>query len=302
MSNMKLLSSEEALKRQMERLEKRKGKRVANTRKHPRRDEASDKGVVARFPADVFVYFDPGPMLKQVDQLLFLEDETCLTKIDELIAYAIERLDKAADEAVIQTKGELLDQYLHGGKEAWEPEKDIEIWQQWKELKALEAEDDEGDEEDEVEPKEQFDALEGHASKDNLEIDPPVKEVECTKLAKPRMIDQCRRALSARVKWAGVYLRISWRIRTLCEYSPLSVEEYSPQSVEDYSPLSNEMSIEEYTIEEYTPGKLEDDESQQTPRMEMDEADVEYFKNFEMQLTEFINKREGHKMDFSTSF
>ncbi|KAK1552713.1 hypothetical protein Q3G72_022206 [Acer saccharum] len=54
---------------------------VEKTRKHPRRDEASDKGVVARFPADVFVYFDPGLMLKQVDQLLFLEDETCLTKV-----------------------------------------------------------------------------------------------------------------------------------------------------------------------------------------------------------------------------
>ena len=50
------------------------------------------------------------------------------------------------------------------------------------------------------------------------------------------------------------------------EYSPLSVVEYSPQSVKDYSPLLDEMSIEENTIEKYTTGILEDDESQQSPR------------------------------------
>ncbi|KAK0585138.1 hypothetical protein LWI29_023904 [Acer saccharum] len=86
------------------------------------------------------------------------------------------------------------------------------------------------------------------------------------------------------------------------EYSPMSVEEYSPQLVEDYSPLLDEMSIEENTIEEYTPGTLEDDESQQSPRIEMDEEYIEGYRNFEKLLTEFINKLEGHQMDFNTSF
>ncbi|KAI9197705.1 hypothetical protein LWI28_002809 [Acer negundo] len=86
------------------------------------------------------------------------------------------------------------------------------------------------------------------------------------------------------------------------EYSPLLVEDYSPQSVEIYSPLSNEMSTEENTIEKYTPRTLEDDESQQSPRSEMDKATVEWFRNYEKQLTEFIKKLEGHKIDFSTNF
>ncbi|KAK0572171.1 hypothetical protein LWI29_027194 [Acer saccharum] len=85
------------------------------------------------------------------------------------------------------------------------------------------------------------------------------------------------------------------------EYSPMSVEEYSPQSVENYSPLLDEMSIEENTIEEYTPGMLEDDENQQSSRMEMDEADIEGYRNFEIQLAGFITKLEGHNMDLSSS-
>ncbi|KAI9178225.1 hypothetical protein LWI28_024079 [Acer negundo] len=51
------------------------------------------------------------------------------------------------------------------------------------------------------------------------------------------------------------------------EYSSLLVEDYSSQSVEIYLSLSDEMSTEENTIEEYTPGTLEDDESQQSPRI-----------------------------------
>ncbi|KAK0582022.1 hypothetical protein LWI29_020550 [Acer saccharum] len=86
------------------------------------------------------------------------------------------------------------------------------------------------------------------------------------------------------------------------EYSPMSVEEYSPQLVEDYSPLLDEMSIEENTIKEYTPGTLEDDESQQSPRIEMDEEYIEGYRNFEKLLAEFVNKLEGHQMDFNTSF
>ncbi|KAI9185200.1 hypothetical protein LWI28_005244 [Acer negundo] len=79
------------------------------------------------------------------------------------------------------------------------------------------------------------------------------------------------------------------------EYSPLLVEDYSPQSVEIYSPLSDEMSTEEITIEEYTPGTLEDDESQQSPRSEMDEATIEWFRNYEKQLAEFIKKLEDNE-------
>ena len=79
------------------------------------------------------------------------------------------------------------------------------------------------------------------------------------------------------------------------------MEEYSPHSVEDDSPFADEMSIEENTIEEYTPGTLEDDESQQSPRIEMDEAYIEGYRNFERLLAEFINKLEDQKMDFSVS-
>ncbi|KAK0586055.1 hypothetical protein LWI29_000233 [Acer saccharum] len=86
------------------------------------------------------------------------------------------------------------------------------------------------------------------------------------------------------------------------EYSPMSVEEYSPQLVEDYSPLLDEMSIEENAIEEYTLGTLEDDESQQSPRIEMDEEYIEGYRNFEKLLAVFVNKLEGHQMDFNTSF
>ena len=79
------------------------------------------------------------------------------------------------------------------------------------------------------------------------------------------------------------------------------MEENSPHSVEDDSPFADEMSIEENTIEEYTPGTLEDDESQQSPRIEMDEAYIEGFRNVKMLLAEFINKLKNQKMDFSTS-
>ncbi|KAI9196728.1 hypothetical protein LWI28_026483 [Acer negundo] len=86
------------------------------------------------------------------------------------------------------------------------------------------------------------------------------------------------------------------------EYSPLSVEEYSPQSVEDYSLLLNGMSIEENNIEEYSLERLEDDESHQSPRIEVDESEIEWEHNFQRLKTEFIEKLESHKMDRSTSF
>ncbi|KAK0607075.1 hypothetical protein LWI29_008907 [Acer saccharum] len=262
MLNVKF-SSEEALKRQMERLEKRKGKKAAttsstptvifndgvdqpervtpaveNSKKQPRREEISDD-VMARFPTDTCHYSDPGPILKEVDQLLFPKDKTRLTKIgasrvvdwgltgaiqsqiflrkdvknlskkftslsssnsklkkevretksgaekalkevsdklakveeenarlraflksskenmsqtDDMLVDVIERLDKATDKAVIQTRGRLMQQYLLGETDTWDVAKDIEIWEQWKKLKELE------DEVEDVEPQEQFDA------------------------------------------------------------------------------------------------------------------------------------------------
>ncbi|KAK0584267.1 hypothetical protein LWI29_010285 [Acer saccharum] len=79
-------------------------------------------------------------------------------------------------------------------------------------------------------------------------------------------------------------------------------EVYSPMSVEEYSPLLDEMPIEENTIEQYTPGTFEEDESQQSPRIEMDEEYIEGYRNYEKLLAEFVNKLEGHQMDFNTSF
>ncbi|KAK0595076.1 hypothetical protein LWI29_003245 [Acer saccharum] len=79
-------------------------------------------------------------------------------------------------------------------------------------------------------------------------------------------------------------------------------EVYSPMSVEEYSPLLDEMPIEENTIEQYTPGTFEEDESQQSPRIEMDAEYIEGYRNYEKLLAEFVNKLEGHQMDFNTSF
>ncbi|KAK0589221.1 hypothetical protein LWI29_011199 [Acer saccharum] len=89
----------------MERLKKKKGKRAATvaptplvvlnegidqlesvapsiekSKKHSCREDVFDD-VVVRFSADTCLYFDPSSMLKEVDKLLFLEDENRLTKI-----------------------------------------------------------------------------------------------------------------------------------------------------------------------------------------------------------------------------
>ncbi|KAK2642238.1 hypothetical protein Ddye_024001 [Dipteronia dyeriana] len=102
-SNMRpLICPTEALKRQ---IEKNKGKKVVTElkvisigkdktvdstepitltvdklRKLPRLEEPSSDSLTVRFPTDISVYYDPGPMLKEVDQLLFLKDETRFTK------------------------------------------------------------------------------------------------------------------------------------------------------------------------------------------------------------------------------
>ncbi|KAK1592162.1 hypothetical protein Q3G72_020456 [Acer saccharum] len=108
MSNLKLLSSEGALKRQMDMIKKRKGKKVANvlapqivkptekvafiepsnpltkkSKKHSRPDEEGlDEGLVIKFPSNMSLYLDLSSMVKQAEQLLFPKDEARLTKIE----------------------------------------------------------------------------------------------------------------------------------------------------------------------------------------------------------------------------
>ncbi|KAK1568847.1 hypothetical protein Q3G72_029684 [Acer saccharum] len=160
MSNVKLLSSEEALKRQMVRLEKRKCKRAATvsttqsvvstegidqpesvapaikkSRKRPRRERPPMKSQLflrkdvknlskkvaslsstnwklkkevkeTKYKAEKALKDDSDKLAKakkenaQLRASLKLSEEK-LSQTDELFAYAMERLDKAADEAVI---------------------------------------------------------------------------------------------------------------------------------------------------------------------------------------------------------
>ncbi|KAK0571605.1 hypothetical protein LWI29_018762 [Acer saccharum] len=74
--------------------------------------------------------------------------EDKLSQTDKMLTDALERLDKAVDEAVIETRGKLMQEYLLGHTDTWDPEKEIKVWDQWKELKALKI-DDEGDGEEE---------------------------------------------------------------------------------------------------------------------------------------------------------
>ncbi|KAK1557038.1 hypothetical protein Q3G72_016580 [Acer saccharum] len=263
MSNMKLLSTKDALKMQMERINKRKWKRAANVpaskeveqvervepiepltlskkaKKHLHPDdESSGKGLVMKFPSDVSIYSYPGPMLKRSDQLLFPEDESRLLKIGAsratnwgvVGAYqalqaqlflrknvkslskkvssltssnakmkkdlneakyveagakeamkgaveklseadAFERLDKAVDKAVIETRGKLMQEYLLGQNDTWDAEKKINLWEQWKKLKALDIDDEGDDGEKGVEPNEQIESINERVSEDNAEID-----------------------------------------------------------------------------------------------------------------------------------
>ncbi|KAK0601630.1 hypothetical protein LWI29_025936 [Acer saccharum] len=171
MSNLKLISFEEALKRQMERIEKRKGKRAAHVpapkvqetinvepsdsielaskkKKRPcSNDEASSINV--KFSPDICIYLNLSSMLKQVDQLLFPKDD--------------DRLGKMRHSRVV-------DWGLTGAFQ--DTMKEIEVWEQWKKLKALEVKDVYGVDKD-FAPKEQSDAI-GQTSKDISEIDPPV--------------------------------------------------------------------------------------------------------------------------------
>ncbi|KAI9178093.1 hypothetical protein LWI28_022617 [Acer negundo] len=141
------------------------------SKKCPRREEVSDD-VAAKFSADTCIYSDPGLMLKDVNQLLFREDETRLTKIgaSRVVNWGLtgvfHRLYKAANEAVIQTKDRLMQQYMLGETDTWDAAKDIEISEQWKNLEELK------DEVEDVEPKEQSDVT-GQVNKDDIEVDPP---------------------------------------------------------------------------------------------------------------------------------
>ncbi|KAK1586673.1 hypothetical protein Q3G72_004906 [Acer saccharum] len=92
--------------------------------------------------------------------------EEKVSQIDKMLAYAIERLGKVADEVVIQTRVRLMQQYLLGETNTWDAAKDIKIWEQWKELRELE------DEAEDVEPKEKSDAAR-QVNKDDIDVDPP---------------------------------------------------------------------------------------------------------------------------------
>ncbi|KAK0586772.1 hypothetical protein LWI29_012050 [Acer saccharum] len=230
MSNTKFLSTEKALKRQMERIKKKKGKRVANilalkevepvekvvfikpssppAKKAKKRlcpdEENSDDGLVIKFPFDISIYSYPSLMLKRSDQLLFLEDETRLSKIGtsraiDWGAQLFRRKDvKSLSKKVssLTSSNVKIKKVLEearsaeaGAKEAMkgaivkDAKKEIDLWEQWKKLKTLDVDDDDGDDEEKsVESNEQNDVDvegkvseddEGKVSEDNAEVDPP---------------------------------------------------------------------------------------------------------------------------------
>ncbi|KAK0604145.1 hypothetical protein LWI29_012518 [Acer saccharum] len=60
----------------------------------------------------------------------FLESsEKKLAQSDELLVDALERLNKATDEAVIETRGKIMQEYLLGQTNTWEAQKDIDVWE-----------------------------------------------------------------------------------------------------------------------------------------------------------------------------
>ncbi|KAK0577798.1 hypothetical protein LWI29_000289 [Acer saccharum] len=86
-------------------------------------------------------------------------------------ADAFERLDKAVDKDVIETRGKLMQEYLLGQNDTWDAEKKINLWEQWKKLKALDIDDEGDDGEKGVEPNEQIESIDERVSEDNAEID-----------------------------------------------------------------------------------------------------------------------------------
>ncbi|KAK2641461.1 hypothetical protein Ddye_023224 [Dipteronia dyeriana] len=144
--------------------------------KQPCQDDPLTEAVVAKFPVNISVYSDLGPMLKEVDQLIFPKDEDLFSQIgasrvidlglmgraalvasekklsdtDDMLVDALEKLDKATDEAVIQTNGKLMNQDLLGETDSWRLENVIEIWEQWRKLKKLKQAEDQKDEVDTV--------------------------------------------------------------------------------------------------------------------------------------------------------
>ncbi|KAK2659475.1 hypothetical protein Ddye_006008 [Dipteronia dyeriana] len=57
--------------------------------------------------------------------------------VDWGLTGVFQKLDKAADEAVIQTIGELMYRYLQGETDSWRPDEDIKVWESWKKLKEI---------------------------------------------------------------------------------------------------------------------------------------------------------------------
>ncbi|KAK2662613.1 hypothetical protein Ddye_001187 [Dipteronia dyeriana] len=77
-------------------------------------------------------------MLKEVDQLFFLEDKTRFSQIEasRVVEWGLtgafqvfEKLDKVDDKAIIQTRDKLMNQHILGEIDSRRPKKDIKVWE-----------------------------------------------------------------------------------------------------------------------------------------------------------------------------
>ncbi|KAK3229574.1 hypothetical protein Dsin_001455 [Dipteronia sinensis] len=152
MSNLKLLSSKEALKRQMERIDMKNGEEC---RQCPSPLDFQTNREVIKFPSGVSVYSDLGSTLKQADQLLFPEDEAHLSKIgtSQAVHWALAgayqtHLFLRKDVKSLSKKVSSLTSFNAKMKKELKEssDKDVKVWERWKELKALDVDDDDEDE------------------------------------------------------------------------------------------------------------------------------------------------------------
>ncbi|KAK2649993.1 hypothetical protein Ddye_017482 [Dipteronia dyeriana] len=56
-----------------------------------------------------------------------LANEKKLSDTDEMLADTLDKLNKVADDAIIQTRGKLMYQYLQGETDSWKPDENIEV-------------------------------------------------------------------------------------------------------------------------------------------------------------------------------
>ncbi|KAK0584706.1 hypothetical protein LWI29_017429 [Acer saccharum] len=152
----------------MERIKKKKGKRVAN--------------VPASKEAQLFLRKDVKSLSKKVSSLTSSNAKikkdlegarSAEASAKEAMKGAVEKVAGStkllsADKAVIETRGKLMQEYLLGKNDTWDVEKEIDLWEQWKKLKALDVDEEGEDGEEGTEPKEQIDTVvEGKVSEDN---------------------------------------------------------------------------------------------------------------------------------------